>query len=315
MKMQMTTFDYLQKFLQHVGMPGDYKASMISCELCGAAEHLIIRDVISIGKGVHGQMPVVSCKSCGFLFQNPRFERQFYQDYYHKHYRQVVQGSVSPANEFIKDQYRRGELLLESLADYLPDKGELLDVGCSAGGLMRAFINKGWNALGTDPDEGYANYGSEKLKLPVECIDAEEMALVPEKYDLIIITGSLEHVYDPNTTLNLCRKASKKDGLLLLEGRGHPQSASKDYFNMNHHRYLTLKSIRLIMQKHGWEPIFATDKELCGPTRPGGIFCLGRATQIPSKEGFQELIRPGQGEKATDVLARFDELDRRMSTS
>ena len=62
--------------------------------------------------------------------------------------------------------------------------------------------------------------------------------------------GSLEHIYDPNKTLEICKKAAKDKSLIILEGRGKPQSHTRDYFNQNHHRYFSLVSITLRVILH-----------------------------------------------------------------
>jgi SAM-dependent methyltransferase len=302
---------FLKDYMKHIEMDGDYISEYIPCEICGDDSSTIVREVISIGKGAFGKLPVVTCNTCGFLFQNPRFNKEFYEDYYARHYRNVIFGNTEPSTEFVNDQIKRGELLYESIKSYLPDNGAILDVGSSVGGMLKIFMQNGWEGLGTDPDIGFVNYGKEKLGLPVEAIGAEEMKLEDGKYDLIIIMGSLEHVYDPNFTLELCRSAAKPDSLLLLEGRGHPQSASKTYFNQNHHRYFTLNSIELMMIKHGWQPILTTDDPICGPTRPGGIYSLGRLGPVPTHEEFLEIIKSDKHESTEFVLEKFNELDRK----
>ncbi|AEF99593.1 class I SAM-dependent methyltransferase [Methylomonas methanica] len=301
---------FLKEYLQHIQMEGDYSSEYIPCEICGDHACTIVREVISIGKGAFGKLPVVACNSCGFLYQNPRFNKQFYEDYYARHYRNVIFGKSDPSPEFVEDQIKRGELLYESIRSYLPECGVMLDVGSSVGGMMQAFMRNGWEVLGTDPDIGFVNYGKEKLGLPVIAVGAEEMELDDQKYDLIIIMGSLEHVYDPNITLDICRRAAKPGSLLLLEGRGHPQSAAKTYFNQNHHRYFTLNSIELMMMKHGWQPFMTTDDSICGPTRPGGIYSLGRLGDVPSHDDFLATIRSGKRETPKEILSKFDELDR-----
>jgi len=300
---------YLIDYLSNIAMENNYVSRDIRCEICNDSEYTVIRDIISIGKGKYGRLPVVTCNKCGFLYQNPRFNKEFYKDYYSQHYRNVIFDSPTPSQDLIDDQIKRGEFLYNFIRSYLPDSGNLLDVGSSVGAMMKPFIEHGWNALGTDPDVGYVQHGKNKLDLPVIAVDAEEMHLEDNKYDLIMIMGSLEHVYDPNVTLEICRKAAKPGSLLLLEGRGHPQSASKDYFNHHHHRYLSLNSIELIMIKYGWKPLILTDDPICGPTRPGGIFCLGRLGDKPSNEEFMEIITNGKSESVESVLKKFDVLD------
>ena len=304
---------YLKDYLKNIRMEGEYFAKDIECEICNCSSNTTIGNIINIGKNSYGKLPVVACNACGFLFQSSRFDKRFYQDYYANHYRNVIFGTPNPSQEFISDQIKRGKFLYNFLENYFSlKKGSILDVGSSVGGMMKAFIDKGWDALGTDPDIGFVRYGKEKLGLPVVSVEAESMQLQSEKYDLIIIMGSLEHVYDPNKTLELCRAASRPGALLMLEGRGHPQSDSKNYFNHNHHRYFSLNSIQLMMMKHGWQPLETTDEPVCGPTRPGGIYCLGKLSQKPSFDNFLEIIDSGKREYPNEIKRKFDLLDEKM---
>jgi len=301
---------YLEDYLKNLGMEGDYHAQDLPCEVCGCSENTVIREIITIGKGAFGKLPVVACNRCGYLYQSPRFNREFYDDYYTTFYRNVVKGNPEPDEEFIADQKKRGELLYEFLRKYVSSPGAVCDVGCSVGTMLIPFMEAGWDAYGTDPDVGFVKYGREKLGLPVEAMSAEDMHLEDKKYDFIMILGSLEHVYDPNRVLSLCRKASSDKGYLLLEGRGHPQSESKVYFNHNHHRYYTFTSMELMMIKHGWNPLLTTDEPICGPTRPGGIYCLGKVANIPDEESFLSIIASGKRETPEEIMKKFDELDK-----
>lgn len=302
---------YAVEYLNHVGMSAvNCEHTMVPCEICSCSEFTVIRDVISLGKGRYGKLPVQACNRCGYLMQNPRFDRQFYRDFYRHYYRVMIKASVEPPQDFIDDQVLRGNLLFDYLEEnsLLPLKGAMLDVGCSSGGFLLPFRRKGWEVDGIDPDEGYVKYGRETWSLPITFDDAEEMQLEDNRYDLIIIMGSLEHVFDPNVVLEKCRKASKKGGLLVLEGRFTPLGHSKNYFNHNHHRYLRRTSIELIMKKHGWDPFITTDDLICGQTRAGNGYCIGKAVDKPSNSELISLIENGM---RVDPLETLEELDSR----
>ncbi|XYI03925.1 class I SAM-dependent methyltransferase [Sorangium sp. So ce1128] len=287
---------FLVDYLRHIGIMEGVTASVVDCEVCGGAEFVTVVNIVDIGKDAFGKLPIQCCTACGFMMQNPRFNRHFYTTFYNTYYRTILFGSSEPEKAFITDQVRRGELLYRSLTErgYLKEPGKLLDVGCSAGGLMVSFLRRGWTGLGTDPDIGFVNHGKDRLGLPLVVVDAEDMDLPADEYDLVIITGSLEHVYDANHTLSLCRRASKPGALLFLEGRALGQGILSGHFSHNHRRYLTASSLELLMVKHGWQPLFTTDAPLCGPTRPGGIYCLGRAVDVPAPEVVHALIRSGK---------------------
>jgi hypothetical protein len=294
----------LQEYLRYVGIVEGVESSFITCEICDYETFSTVCDYVSIGQKKNARLPVVCCERCGFVMQNPRFNKYFYDSYYEKYYRTLLFGDSKPDRGFIKDQIYRGERLYSSLSAYTSEPGCLLDVGCSSGGLMSAFARRGWSVLGTDPDEGYVDFGCRNLGLNIECVSAEDMNIPDEKFDLIIITGSLEHVFDINRTLNICRNAAKKDSLILIEGFAFNNGITNGYFSHNHRRYLTEKSINLIMQKHGWEALWTTSDLLCGSTRPGGVYGLGKASKVMSSNTLLSLIESGQCDNFIDIKAR-----------
>ncbi|MFC5474496.1 class I SAM-dependent methyltransferase [Paraherbaspirillum soli] len=295
--------DSFHRYLRAVGMERDYTVVAHPCDLCGDSSFRSLVTEVDIGRGQRWELPVVMCNSCGFVMQNPRFESRFYEDYYRKYYRVNLFGATEPERAFVLDQMRRGDLLYRAIEQFLPDTGALLDVGCSAGGMMVPFHKRGWQTHGTDPDFGYADYGRRQLKLAIDVVSAEEMVLPDEQFDLIVITGSLEHVYDVNRTLEICRRASRSNGLLFIEGRALESGAASGVFSHTHRRYLTLHSIRLLMRKHGWTPMLATSDPLCGPTRPGGVYVLGRVDAPLTPSALLADARRGARDEQARVSA------------
>ncbi|QCP55102.1 class I SAM-dependent methyltransferase [Trinickia violacea] len=282
--------NHLSAYLEAIGIVDGVTSQSIACEVCGHTGYEIVVDSVATTEGRFDRLPVVACELCGFLYQNPRFNAAFYQAYYERYYRQALFGQTQPERDFVLDQMRRGEFLYRSLAAYLPPTGHLLDVGCSAGGMMVPFARRGWIVAGNDPDAAYAEFGSKQLQLRIDVVAAENMRLPDAQFDLIVIIGSLEHAYDINRVLALCRKACAPDGLLLIEGRAFGYGVLNGHFSHNHRRYLTIESIEMLMLRHGWEPVLSTDAPLCGPTRPGGVHVLGKASTSMSVNALVDLI-------------------------
>jgi ubiquinone/menaquinone biosynthesis C-methylase UbiE len=296
---------YLRAYLESVGIVEGVSAHSVRCEVCGTQEHTLLVETVETGPDRFGRLPIVACSQCGYVFQNPRFNKAFYDTYYDKYYRLLLFGETQPERDFMIDMVRRGEFLYENLNQYLPGKGRLLDVGCSAGGLMVAFAKRGWEVLGTDPDGAYTPYGKEKLGLDIYPISAEEMVLPDAHFDLIIITGSLEHVFDVNKVLSICRRASKPEGQLFVEGRAFGYGIQKGYFSHNHRRYLSIKTIELLMLKHGWSPILSTEDSLCGPTRPGGVYVLGKTSDPMSDASLCQEIYQGRRDLLEEIKQKL----------
>jgi len=278
----------VQKYLTFLKVKKKFKTKDINCCVCGSKKKKIFIKKINWNNNSFGNLPVVCCLNCGHLYQNPIFEKNFYQQFYSDFYRRVNYGTEKPSERFIKDQMYRGKKIFDFISkNFKLKKGSILDVGCSAGLMLLPFLKNGWKAKGYDPEKFYVEYGKKKFNLPIEVKGSEDMILKKNSQDVILIAGSLEHCYDVNKTLNICADAAKKDSLLILEGRGYPRSSPKYYFNHNHHRYFTINSFELIMMKYGWEPILSTHYPISGPTRKGTNWVIGR---FKGKNKFKKIL-------------------------
>jgi len=298
--------DHLSAYLEAVGIVDGVTSQTVDCEVCGHTGHEVVVDSVVTLNGRCDRLPVVACDRCGFLYQNPRFNAGFYQAYYERYYRRALFGQTQPERDFVEDQIRRGEYLYRSLADYLRPTGRMLDVGCSAGGMLVPFAKRGWTVTGNDPDAAYTAFGRQRLHLRIDTVAAEEMRLPEAHFDLIVIIGSLEHVYDVSRVLALCRRACAPGGQILIEGRAFGYGVLKRHFSHNHRRYLTIESIEMLMLRHGWEPVLSTDAPLCGPTRPGAVHVLGKASELMALDALIDLIPqrwPDHGPRTRRELA------------
>ncbi len=299
----------IKKYLNFLNMKEMEKMSLKKCEICGNKETQLLRKKISWNNNKYGILPVHCCSNCGFVFQNPRFNKNFYFKYYQGLYGQKVIMTKHSILNTIKTQRQRGKLLLKFLDEYLPKKGSMLDVGCSMGYMMKPFLDRGWKCEGNDPFQSYVNYGR-KHGLPVKCIQAEDMLIKKNSKDLIIIMGSLEHVFDANMVMKKCEEAIKKNGILVLEARGDPLGPIKKFFNQSHHRYFFGNTMELMMRKYGWEPFLTTKFPITGPSRPGTQFCFGRYKGSKVKRQYKGLIKNGKRETYLDIIYKLKYYDK-----
>jgi 2-polyprenyl-3-methyl-5-hydroxy-6-metoxy-1,4-benzoquinol methylase len=101
----------------------------------------------------------------------------------------------------------------------------ILDLGCGNGYLVNYLIIEGYNAYGTDASEtGIAIAKKEYAdrfflqdlstgKLPAELQDL--------KFDTIISTEVIEHLYDPEGFVDFCRKSLTPGGELIISTPYH----------------------------------------------------------------------------------------------
>ena len=130
----------IKKYLNFLKFKKFYKPSFRPCEICGGKDTKVFIKKISWNDKKYGILPVHCCNNCGMVFQNPRFSKDFYFDYYKKIYRDITLKTQTPSKDFTNDQIRRGKILYNFLKPLLPKKGSMLDVGCSVGLMMKEFM-------------------------------------------------------------------------------------------------------------------------------------------------------------------------------
>ena len=247
----------------------------VQCEACQSLDIEIIGDHVC-GRGADIAFQVGKCSCCSLLMQLPRFEPAFYAAFYATCYREQTWGENSPSEEYLADQIERGVLLLSALSEMLPPVGTVLDVGCASGGMLVPFKGAGWRTLGFDPDPLAIETGRTRFDVDIRVSRAEDIELNPDSISLILIMGSLEHVYDPQHVLRLCRQAIMPGGALVVEGHGLGQAQLVGAFGQNHRRYLTEQALEAVLPATGWQLEWISHDTLCGPTRPGSIFAFAR---------------------------------------
>ena len=134
----------IKKYLKYLKFKKFFKPTYRKCEICNSKKTKLLRKKISWNNNKYGILPVHCCTNCGFIFQNPRFSKQFYFDYYKKTYRDITLKTQIPPKKYLEDQKKRGEKLYKFLKPYLPKKGSMLDVGSSVGLMMKPFIKNKW---------------------------------------------------------------------------------------------------------------------------------------------------------------------------
>lgn len=104
-------------------------------------------------------------------------------------------------------------------------KGDLLEVGCGAGGMLEKMQTWGWNVTGLEPDEKALAMARNK-GFDVRCDDLVKCKFDEESFDAIIMHHVFEHIENPIKILEECRRILRRNGLLLIttpnsESLGH----------------------------------------------------------------------------------------------
>lgn len=160
----------------------------------------------------------------GYFEALPKPSNDELKDYYNLKYYQNQSGNYR--NEYTLDEFtffknkeiRKIHILENQL--HL-SKCSLLDVGCGEGFSLNHFHAFGWKVLGID----LSNYGiiknnpeMEKFFIEGDLIENMKQLKVQGKtFKVIALNNLLEHVVDPDYTIDLSLELLTSDGVLIIE--------------------------------------------------------------------------------------------------
>jgi SAM-dependent methyltransferase len=183
----------------------------VACPICGST-----RFKVRFPAGVAQINQVVSCSDCGFMYANPRHEsadvvlmaeeRDFdWRDY--------------APQMFEKEQIQLGDTAATRrlLADLHPNRGKVLEIGCSFGFQLNEFRKEGWDVEGIEPNHNSARYAKEALSIPVVTSILEEAEIPDSSVDVVVMLHVIEHIPDPVGTVKEIFRVLKPGGHAVLE--------------------------------------------------------------------------------------------------
>ncbi len=216
------------------------------------------------------------CKKCGLLQTNPDMRDVDYHDFYAQHYRKLyIADLVGEPEDFFREEYWRGQ----RIADYvltnlaIPQNALIVEIGCGAGGILHAFLERGYRVIGTDL--GIDNMvPGKKMGLDLRSGDLFDLKL-QETPALIIYSHVLEHIREPGSQLRRARELLGENGHLYIEVPGikevHSNLFQADFlrtFHLAHIYNFSLQTLTSLLKKQGFERI-AGDEKIRSLFRPG----------------------------------------------
>ncbi|MHB8104015.1 MAG: methyltransferase domain-containing protein [Dehalococcoidales bacterium] len=179
----------------------------VKCYNCGQKE---ISSAFVVNRFRH-----VRCKNCGMVYVSPRLKTSIINVLYNE----------APYTDFYKIKlipsidYRRNVLAVNKynqINRYAGKPGKVLDIGSGVGEVLSVFKEKGWDCTGIEFNEFAADYSRTTFGLNILNKSIYDIEL-SEEFDVIMLWGVLEHLFEPLNILKKAHRLLKKDGLLLLE--------------------------------------------------------------------------------------------------
>lgn len=268
-----------------------YKKVSYPCEICGSRNFHILQKYGRISEpGIYGKLKIMCCKKCGYKMQNPRYQKDFYKEYYNYLYRKIAFGDIKPSRTYLSQQKKRGQLVLEWAKDNNVKTGNMLDHGCASGATMIAWQNNGWKTFGIDPHKPSIDL-AKKIGLNAEIATGEKLPFINNKFDLVLSLGSLEHAYDLKKTFLELSRVIKKNGFLLIRWRSDKIFGSPlEYYNHNHYRFFTSKTFKILLLKYGFEIKKKSNKKIEGWDSYSYLLCKNKKN-IKNNSDLSKIIK------------------------
>ncbi|MBI2620998.1 class I SAM-dependent methyltransferase [candidate division WWE3 bacterium] len=158
---------------------------------------------------------VAKCGECSLVFLNFDPADSFFVDYYSKDFFND-RGTKHAYSDYEKESNSLNRAFAErinTLRKY-HGGGTLLDIGCATGTFMKA-ARASWKVKGVDVSE-YAVLQAKKKDLDVFSGELEGSPYTNQKFDIVTLWDTIEHLGDPRKTLRQISKITTPGSVIAL---------------------------------------------------------------------------------------------------
>lgn len=236
------TFDFYTKAPKEI---------VTTCNLCGGNRFVLV----SLEDRYGLEAPTVRCQGCGLVFLSFRMTAEAYCEFYREgHFRRLYElwvGHRVTSADVEADQARYGEILSVALSDHMPKyrSGLLLDVGGSNGVVADLMAHDyDLDATVMEPSADEARRARDRGLTVIQSM-VEDYTPNGNRYDVVLLCRSVEHLLDVAGALRRIRAVTSLGGLFFVDfvrpGLG---------YKIDHPYYPNLETMGVFLRKAGFEP-------------------------------------------------------------
>ena len=230
------------------------------CLVCGSASFepfLVCKDYTVSQE----QFNIVSCKSCGFIFTNPRPYNDVLGNYYkaesYVSHTNSKKGIVNKLYHAVRNHTLKSKI--QMVSSYV-SRGTILDYGCGTGMFLSAINKAGWETFGMEPDDNARKMASEQGLNVFSDKDRVNTYITDKKFNAITLWHVLEHVTDMPETLSFFKNKLNKDGVLIIAVPNHASYDAEYYKEFwaaydvpRHLHHFDIKSMTSLVEQAGFK--------------------------------------------------------------
>ncbi len=275
------------------------------CNICGNRNIQFLFKQHDKNLNIPNQFKMFKCKNCGILFLNPQPSYKELEKYYsnEKYYslKKIDTSSkkldiklflyktyFDEKNKNLIKRFLFSPIKFIIRGTRINKNYRLLDIGSGSGQFLYEMKKFGMQVNGIEPGK-FNEKENKKYSLNIKKTNLINAKYKKESFDIITINHVLEHINNPNETLQEIKRIIKKNGLLII---GIPNSNSLAYkiFKKNWHqldipRHLinySNKNIKILLKKNGFKIIKIRYNSRPNQFVVSLFFVLG----IKKREGF-----------------------------
>ncbi len=202
---------------------------------------------------------VVRCEACGYMWTDPAPSAASLDDFYSGRYREIRRETATAKYLANADRRARSQKSFITAHATTPlQDARVLDIGCSAGSLLKCLGESTGNLAGYEPDAGMLAAARTRLPAGSELVCgayAPGMAKTASA-DLVTLSHVLEHIADPVEFLRELLRIARPGGSLFIEV---PHETDKSvgeiiragYASLGHLVFFSPRSLRSAIERAG----------------------------------------------------------------
>ena len=166
------------------------------------------------GKGLWSR-----CKNCGLIINQKGFSKEEVDNFYNEGYQKnnsFKKGSIVSPKEHYELAMHSMIPVAEHLKQYLQPDWKVMDIGAATGEFLDLIKDKVDYCLGVELNREFCNFMKFELGLDSSSEDYL-VADYKENFDLIVLNGTLDHMYNPLGVLDKVYQDLKPGGLFYIQ--------------------------------------------------------------------------------------------------
>ena len=204
---------------------------------------------------------IIFCPNCGFIFSDTEWTQKDYDKYYSTTQKYLYMYSDKHGAVSERDTKKYNEQI-DRIEKYISKDDNILEIGCGKGGLLMNLKKRGFNNLcGLDVSNFQKNL---LIDNNIEYISSSffDIHKIDKKFDCIILSQVIEHIYDLKLLVNNIYSILNTDGIIYADVPYSSEYSTHfikpfHYFDIEHINHFDINSISNLFIKckildNGW---------------------------------------------------------------